>query len=234
MNEVQKHLDLQRDLYIYTGPSLSRDITRELAPNATILPPAKRGDLALDSFEMLPKVIVLIDGELFQNLTVSPREIMKLLENGVTVIGAASIGAIRAVELRNLGMIGVGCVYEMYLSNEVIADDEVVMAMDPITSEPYSEPAVNFRFLIKEAINRGVFTQEMYERTIDELKKVYFSKRNLQILLAIVRELYGHDVSNQIEQLAHNFDYQIKSMDAKKAIEKGLNLFNQCSLKEVN
>ena len=81
---------------IFTGPSLHPEKARQLL-NAAILPPIKRGDLAQLSRAKL-EIVGILDGEFYQSLAVSPKEILPLLESGVTVYGASSMGALRAVE----------------------------------------------------------------------------------------------------------------------------------------
>lgn len=72
----------------------------------------KRGDLenAADDHD----VIVILDGEFGQSRSVSPKEILGVLDGGKTVVGAASMGALRASELDRYGMIGVGWVYDYF------------------------------------------------------------------------------------------------------------------------
>src|SRR3979490_2921209 len=94
----------------FFGPSITEAEVRRLAA-VTHAPPIKRGDLAaVDDYD----VIVILDGEFGQNMSVSPKEILSLLERGKTVIGASSMGALRASELDRSGMIGVGGVSDSF------------------------------------------------------------------------------------------------------------------------
>ena len=56
--------------------------------------------------------LVLIDGYYFTVPAVTHKELLYALDAGVRVIGAASLGALRAAELAPLGMTGVGRVFE--------------------------------------------------------------------------------------------------------------------------
>jgi len=72
---------------------------------ARFLPPVRRGDLP-----QLPssvKMVGIIDGVFLSESAVGHREIIDLLKRGVTVVGGGSMGALRAAELQDLGMIGV-------------------------------------------------------------------------------------------------------------------------------
>jgi TfuA protein len=48
----------------------------------------------LERFEHFDRFLIL-DGEFAQNLSVSPKEILRLLDAGKEVVGAASMGALR-------------------------------------------------------------------------------------------------------------------------------------------
>ena len=57
-------------MVVFLGPSMSHDDARRLAPDAIILPPVCQGDL-LSACEMhSPEVVVMIDGEFGQSLSV--------------------------------------------------------------------------------------------------------------------------------------------------------------------
>ncbi len=81
------------------------------------MPSIKRGD-AVKAFEKGASIIGVIDGVSFQDVAVSPRELLHLLDRGAIIVGGGSIGALRAAELDVYGMIGVG---------EIYSDDEVAL-----------------------------------------------------------------------------------------------------------
>ena len=59
-------------------------------------------------------MIAIIDGVFHKEPAVSHKEILEAIKKGVTVVGGASMGALRASELDDFGMIGVGRVYHDY------------------------------------------------------------------------------------------------------------------------
>src|SRR4051812_45698286 len=78
-------------------------------------PPASRGDIAaLDDSH--PGVIALIDGRFNEQLAVGHAELRRAIERGWDVWGLSSMGAIRAYEMRGLGMKGFGTVYQHFLA----------------------------------------------------------------------------------------------------------------------
>src|SRR5205085_3445459 len=96
-------------------------------------PPIKRGDLAAVSDY---DIIVIVDGEFGQTDSVSPKEILEIIGRGKTVVGAASMGALRASELDRSGMIGVGWVYEYFRRCAVRRDAAVALVYSPFDFRP--------------------------------------------------------------------------------------------------
>jgi hypothetical protein len=131
------------EIVVFLGPSLSRARAEHIL-KADFRPPAKRGDLyqaAKDGAE----IICLIDGVFFQECSVAHKEVIHALELGARVLGASSMGALRASELDVYGMEGVGEIYKAYKRGDLTSDDEVALIFDPLTFEPLSEPLVNIR-----------------------------------------------------------------------------------------
>jgi hypothetical protein len=139
---------------VFLGPSLDRRAALAIL-SADYRPPAARGDITRAVSDGA-SVIGLIDGVFFQESSVGHREILAALRSGVRVIGASSMGALRAAELHTLGMEGVGEVYRMYRDGVLVSDDEVALAFDPESFIALSEPLVNIRATIARAEEEGV------------------------------------------------------------------------------
>lgn len=176
-----------RDTAIFLGPTLARaDAERIL--DADYLPPICRGDLA-----RLPphiRFVGIIDGEFFQSLSVSPKEVVALLRRGVTVCGASSMGALRAAETHKLGTIGVGKIFEMYRDGILDADDEVALVYDPHTFRKLSEPLVNLRAALSLAAASHIIDEHEKSSLTLRLKSLYFPDRSLRALYAMSPKLH--------------------------------------------
>ena len=167
---------------VFLGPSLERETARAIL-DADYRPPAARGDIAKAVREGA-RIIVLIDGVFFQECAVAHRELLFALSNGVRVIGASSMGALRASELDTLGMEGVGVVYERYKRGELISDDEVALLFDPETFQPRSEPLVNIRYNLEHAAAKGIINQKMKDDLIAVAKSLYYPERDFESIIA--------------------------------------------------
>jgi len=167
------------DTVVYLGPTLARS-TAQSCLDATYLPPIKRGDLATLPAET--QIVGIIDGVFHQSLAVSPKEIIALLDRGVRVYGASSIGALRAAETHMYGMIGVGEIFQMYRDRVIDADDEVAVAYDPVTDRAVSEPLVNIRSALRLAVAQGIIPAHEAAEIISTMKGIYYPSRSYELI----------------------------------------------------
>lgn len=162
-------------IIVFLGPSLERDAAETILP-AEYRPPAKRGDL-LRAVQDGAAIIGLIDGVFHQESAVAHREILTAIKKGVRVIGSSSMGALRAAEMDTLGMTGIGKVYRMYKSGELVSDDEVALVFDPESGFSLSEPLVNIRFTLREAEKQGIITPQDHATLLSAAQSVFYPQR---------------------------------------------------------
>jgi hypothetical protein len=72
------------------------------------------------------------------------------------VFGAASMGALRAVECRAHGAVPLGAIAAMYARGVLEGDDEVAVLMHPDTFAALTVPVVNVRYVAWLAQRRGI------------------------------------------------------------------------------
>jgi hypothetical protein len=163
--------------------------------------------------------IGLVDG-LFGNVpSVWHKEILFALSRGVQVYGAASMGALRAAELYQFGMVGVGRVYWMYRLGILVDDDEVAVIHGPAGSGSgaLSEAMVNIRVTLHRMRKAGVISKQSEMTISAHLKNCYFAERSLRELGEIATKVTDQsDSKRQVE--AHYFD--VKADDAAQLCER--------------
>jgi len=113
---------------------------------------------------------------------VGHREILSALSRGVRVIGASSMGALRAAELDTLGMEGVGLVYRLYKEGTLVSDDEVALIYDPESFFPLSEPLVNIRCTLRKARESGIVTADEEKEFLASARSLYFPDRTYSLV----------------------------------------------------
>lgn len=211
----------KQKIVVFTGPSLNHREARMILEHATYMPPIKRGD-ATRAFQSGAKIIGIIDGVFFQDVAVSPRELLNLLNKGAIIVGGGSIGALRAAELDEFGMIGVGEIYRMYKRGEIYSDDEVALVFDPYTFEPLSEPLVNIRYNVKKLVNEGFIDHVVAEKLIQIAKSLHYSKRSYERVLAgaLEQSLLSHAEHGRLLRLILERRIDLKKLDAIEVLKK--------------
>jgi hypothetical protein len=176
---------------VFLGPTLPiEDARREL--QAEFKPPVSQGDVYRAALSE-PDAIVIIDGEFDHVPAVWHKEILWAMSRGVHVYGAASMGALRAAELCDLGMEGVGTIFEAYRDGTLEDDDEVAVAhlRQAAHFQPTSEAMVNIRATLdrgcREAII-GEHTRAVLERAA---KNLFFPMRSYPAMLESARHRGG-------------------------------------------
>jgi len=169
-------------LHVFTGPTLSPDEVLESAPYAVVHPPVGHGDLLRGQITTGDTVLV-IDGLYHQQAPVRHKEILLLLERGVHVIGCSSMGALRAAELHQCGMVGHGRVFEMYRDGEIEADDEVAVVHgreQDMSSR--NTPLVNVRWAARIAREAEVLTSDEVDGLVGACQELHYTERSWRML----------------------------------------------------
>ena len=206
-------------IIIYTGLSLSFDEAKEILDSHEDVEviykrPIKRGDLGL-AIKEHPDIIGIIDGVFHQNSAVGHREILKAINEGITVIGASSMGALRASELDSLGMKGIGYVYEQYATGKVTSDDDVAVMLDSETLEQLSEPLINMEYTFTKAVEEDIITSKQKDDLLAIAKKTFYPKRNYAQTLNTSK--LDEDTKDRLVTFIR-FCEDIKKEDAKSLI----------------
>jgi hypothetical protein len=141
-------------------------------------PPAAEGDL-YRAAKRRPDAIGLIDGQFEGTPTVWHKEILWALSQGIRVYGAASIGALRAVELAPFGMIGVGAIYRDFRDGRLEDDDEValVYADEESGFRPLTEPMVDIRASLNGARRAAALSDKSAGVLARRAKNLFFKDR---------------------------------------------------------
>lgn len=213
---------------VFCGPSISHKEAQSIIC-ARVMPPIKRNDLSqLASSGTRLSYIAIIDGCFLQHLAVSPKEILRVLEMGIPVFGASSIGAIRAVELAPYGMIGVGDVYRLYRDMVIDEDDEVALVFDSETLEPLCIPSVNIRLAAYSFHTRGAISDKELNAIIAAAKEIYFPYRSMESVFncELIKCALGETRSAELKKLFQSApDY--KHDDAKLMLKAIANSFEK-------
>lgn len=170
---------------VFLGPTMPLAQARLILPEAVFLPPAEQGDVISAVLKYEPSVIALIDGAFLHSLSVWHKELLWALDQGIQVMGASSMGALRAAECASFGMEGVGRIYEDYASGALTADDEVALSHADAEHDwqPLSEALVNVRATLAAAVAAGVVSDATADAVVSTGQQIYFPDRTWDSIL---------------------------------------------------
>src|SRR5262247_458704 len=163
---------------IFTGPTISASQARCVL-EAVYLPPAAEGDVYRVALKH-PQAIGIIDGYFQSTPAVRHKEILWAMSHGIHVFGAASMGALRAVELVAFGMEGVGDIFESYRDGILEDDDEVAIVHGPAEAgfPAASEAMVNIRQTLRKAERDGIISETLHAALIKIGKNLFYPDRS--------------------------------------------------------
>jgi hypothetical protein len=173
---------------IFLGPSLESEAAIQVI-DADFRPPVKQGDILRAAVDD-PPAIGIVDG-IFRNApTIRHRDIMWVLSRVIPVFGAASMGALRASELCQHGMIGVGFIYRWYRRCPLAADDAVAVTHTPMElgSRPLSDALIDIRLNLRAMVRAGDLTPDEAFILQDAAKELEFGKRSYEAVAALAAE----------------------------------------------
>lgn len=177
------HYNPEKKIIVFLGPSLDKSQAKQLL-DAEYYPPARMGDI----YRIIGsgvRVIALIDGVFHGETPVWQRELLEAIENKITVIGASSMGALRAAELHPFGMKGYGTIFEWYRDGIIDGDDEVALNHGDVSSgfKHLSEPLVNIRFNLMRAEKQEHISREQCLKLTEYAKSTYYVDRSYQLII---------------------------------------------------
>jgi hypothetical protein len=216
---------------IFVGPSLSLQKARKIF-DADYRGPAKKGDLLVLSASSLVSLknqrnainfVGLIDGLFLQDYPPTPIEVFQLLSNkNFRVVGGASIGALRAVELEKFGMVGIGKVFELFKSGITNADDEVAVTFHPGDGVSIqSEAMIDIRFNLFIAQKKNIITKLTKHIIAKTAKSIYFPYRNYSYVIEKTRTKFP-ELSRELDSFSSYINHHrlsLKEIDAIKVIK---------------
>jgi TfuA protein len=208
---------------------------KKIVSQLTVAPPVKRQDLYTD-FENGHRIFLIADGEFHQNLAITSGEILDVIRSGGLVLGSSSMGALRASELSEFGMIGIGKIYNFISACTVFRDDWLGHLFDPSTFEMSTLPFVELLFVIEkfvpEPINKlgnriqDLFNVRFDSLTLEESLRIvnYLNLKQSSKIEAEINQLFsGKKISQKRADAIEMLDCCARHLDSVKAFNKLVN-----------
>ena len=176
------------NVLVFAGPSLPEADRAGIAA-AEWRSPAQAGDLlALDLRPGL--TICLIDGYFDHRPAVRHKEILLALAKGARVVGASSMGALRAAEMGAFGMEGVGAIFRAFAGGRIVGDDEVALVHGPAEWDwkPLSLPLVEVRATLCRLLRLGRIAAAEARPVLEAARRTHYSERSWAAVAADERQ----------------------------------------------
>lgn len=203
---------------VFAGPSL-HGLRIGALESFDLAPPAACGDVMRAALGGR-KVIGIIDGVFESGPAVWHKEILFAMAAGCQVLGASSMGALRAAECWRFGMIGVGAIFEDYRSGKRSSDADVALIHGPaeLGYAPLSVPLVDVDDGIDRLLSATMIPAATASSLREEARRMHFKSRNWGHLLSAVG-LSGDYAMRVLDWIAGNGP-MAKARDAQKLIDR--------------
>jgi len=166
---------------LFAGPSLfgaDCDLS-----GIVLQPPARQGDIHR-AVRDGATAVGLVDGVFGFVASVWHKEILFALSEGVAVLGAASLGALRAAECHTFGMRPVGTIATEYVAGTRRDDGDVCLVHGPAELDfmPLSEPLVDVEATLLAMVGAGAATHMEAAALLAAARRLYFGDRDIDRL----------------------------------------------------
>lgn len=207
------------ETHVFLGPSLDKTSAQQYLWQAHYHPPIQCGDI-IRLLRCSPQKIVIIDGLYEQVPAVWHKEIMLALDKGIEVYGAASMGALRAAELHQYGMIGVGKIFQAFATHQLTDDDEVAVLHQDVQQDlvPINDAMVNIRETLAQAFCEHLVDKATHDALIDWCKSQFYPKRLLRKALEHVGLIHQEQCARLRAWLDVHGIIDLKRQDAIDAL----------------
>ena len=207
---------------VFAGPTIDATAIRALVGDAVdliIRPPVTQGDV-YRAAQRQPAAIGIIDGYFERIPAVWHKEILHAMQEGVEVCGAASMGALRAAELHQFGMIGIGTIFERYSNAELVADDEVAIAHASAEDEyrASSEALVNIRATLDQASACAVIDPDVAAMALDSAREMFYPERSWPAVLDALVEAGAAEPAEALREWLPGGRVDQKRIDAEQML----------------
>lgn len=173
---------------LFAGPTLHglvRDGRLADHPDIVCRGPAAQGDVAAAVLDGAT-VIGLVDGRYEDVAAPWHKEILFALSKGVHVLGAGSLGALRAAECAAYGMVGLGEIYGRYIRGEFYDDADVAQSHGPEEMDhlPLTEALVNVEATLRRMVAQGLIDEGFRAGAMRAARSIFFKELDFEAVAA--------------------------------------------------
>lgn len=185
-----------------------------------IRPPIKRGDFDLLIKEQKAGCVLITDGIFGQELSVSPVECLRMLRAGWIVLGSSSMGALRAADCCNGGMIGVGDIYMGYKLGYFKSDADVAVLYSGVDGSEVTMSYVHADYVGRVIARSHQLSTKNHRVFMSALRKIpWYSRSKNALALQFSYAHYESSLARVFMDLSECADFHPKKLDALLACD---------------
>ncbi|MES0071815.1 TfuA-like protein [Mesorhizobium sp. M0058] len=195
---------------IFAGPS-TYGVDKSLLDGLVIRAPARCGDI-FQAAENGASTIGLIDGTFESGMSVWHKEILYALDQGIKIAGAASMGALRAVECERYGMVGIGEIFKQFQSGLRTRDADVALLFAPAEMDymPLTITQVDFEETLAALALNGAIPSDAAARLRFASLQLHYKNRTIASIFLQA----GMEAKSDIEKEVRNNWINRKRLDS--------------------
>lgn len=203
---------------LFAGPSIA-GIDRSAFAEIDVRPPAVAGDVLNALFDGAA-VIGLVDGVFDGQPSVWHKEILAVISAGATMLGASSLGALRAAECSHYGMIGIGRIFRDYRDGVRTSDADVALlhATEELGFAPITVPLVDADATLNHQDTRETLGAEECDKFLQIARRTHYRDRTWSEVLS--RRNFKGDQHTDLQVSLKRLQINQKSSDALELIEQ--------------
>lgn len=212
---MKKHVNRRVKSCIFAGPSL---YGLPDAAGIDTLPPAGRGDIEA-AIRAGYTHLGMIDGAI-EDDAVPVSELRNALEHpDIRLWGAASMGAVRAAELNDAGMRGVGRAYRL-LRRGALSSEEVYLLHAPaaLKHRPLTLPLINIRYTLRRMRHAGELSPSQEADVVAYMLDVPWFDRDHNTMVAAMYEACGGTRCRDMVRAFDRLYRDVKQEDALRLL----------------
>ncbi len=175
--------------WLFAGPSLWPK-PPPLPSDVRLVPPVAAGDV-YDAVLAGATRIAIVDGFFGDRAAVRHKELLWALAAGLPVLGAASMGALRAAELGAFGMAAVGRIAADYAAGRRTRDGDVAVAHAPaaLCWKPLTVALVDVEARMRRAIDAFGMRDARLDDWLEAVRAIHFTRRTVDALISALASL---------------------------------------------
>jgi hypothetical protein len=146
--------------------------------------PVRSGDLhqLLEENPYRKGCVLITDGVFGESMAVSPCECMDLIHAGWLLLGASSIGALRAADCSSIGMVGIGEVFMGYRMGYYHSDADVAVLYQGEDHTEISVSIAHADYIIRQLALCYFISGSSRNRLLRDLRNIVWYNRNPHVV----------------------------------------------------